>query len=123
MSYKNESNGQHVKARDVVLLASAARTATTSSDWIDVGDAHTLRLLLDVTAGSGTNETWDVAVQTRKDASDSSPRTVGSFTQATGVTSERKAFSGLDRQVRVTGTIGGTDTPTFTSSVTGELVG
>lgn len=123
MSYQNPSNGQFVASKDITLLPSASRTATTAGDWFDVGDAHTLRLLLDVTAASGTSPTWDVAVQTRKDASDASPRTVGSFAQKTGVASERKAFSGLDRQVRVNCTLGGSSTPTFASSVTGELVG
>ncbi len=123
MSYKNESNGEHVTAKDVVMLGSAARTATTSGDWLDVGDAHTLRLLLDCTAISGTDETLDVTVETRKDASDASPRTVGAFAQLLAAGSARKAFSGFDRQVRVTATLGGTGGPAFTCSVSGELVG
>lgn len=122
MSYKNESNGQHVKAKDLTMIGSAARTATAAGDWFDVGDAHTLRLLLDVTAASGTTPTLDVVVQTRKDASDSSPRTAATFTQATAATNERKAVSALDRQARVNCTIAGT-TPSFTFSVSGEIVG
>lgn len=122
MAYQNPSNGQFVTARDVVMLPSAARTATVAGDWFDVGDAHTLRLLLDVTAASGTTPTFDVTVQTRKDASDASPRSVGTFTQKTTTGTERKAFCGFDRQARVNVTIGGT-TPSFTASITGEMVG
>ena len=122
MGYKNERTGRWANTEDVVLLGSEARTATTNGEWFDVGDAHTLRLLLDVTARSGTSPTCDVSVQTRKDADDASPRTVGSFAQKTAAGSERKAFTGLDRQVRVVQTLGGT-TPSFTSSVSGELVG
>lgn len=123
MGYKNETTGEYVNAKDVVLLGSEARAATTSGEWFDVGDAHTLRLLLDCTALAGTNETLDVSIQTRKNGDDASPRTVGSFTQLTAAGSARKVFSDLDRQVRVVATLGGTDSPTFTASVSGELVG
>lgn len=125
MGYKNESNGQHVNAVDVVLLASAARAGAgaTNGDWLDVGEAHTLRLVLTCSALAGTDETLDCAVQTRRDPSDASPRTVGSFTQQLAAATERKAFSGLDRQVRVVATLGGTGSPTYTAGVSGELVG
>lgn len=123
MSYNDPTSRQFVEARDITFLASAARTATTSSEWFDVNSAHTLRVLLACTALSGTDETLDVSVTTRKDANDSSPRTVGSFTQLLAAATVRKEFSGLNRQVRITATLGGTDTPSFTAAITGELVG
>jgi hypothetical protein len=123
MSYIDPTSREYVEAKEVTFLASAARTATTSSDWIDIGSAHTLRVLLACTALSGTDETLDVSVTTRYDANDASPRTVGSFTQLTAAGTVRKEFAGLNRQVRVTATLGGTDTPSFTAAITGELVG
>jgi len=121
--YIDPTTREFVDTKDITFLASAARTATTSSSWFDVGNAHTLRVLLACTALSGTNETLDVSVTTRHDANDSSPRTVGSFTQLLAAATVRKEFAGLSRQVRITATLGGTDTPSFTAAITGELVG
>lgn len=122
MSYIDPTTRQHVDAKEITLLAASSRTASENSAWIDVGDAHTLRLDLTITANSGTAETLDVTIQTRKDANDTA-RTLGTFTQKTDGTDERKCFSGLDRQIRAVTTIGGSDTPTFAFSLSGELVG
>lgn len=43
--------------------------------------------------------------------------TVGSFTQATGTTTEAKAFGPLGSSSRWRWTIGGTDTPSFTFAI------
>lgn len=115
------SDGTYVHTETFPAVASAARTATGSSPAVEVGALAALRgLLLDITAASGTSPTITVAVETSSDSA--TWYTVGSFAQRTGVASERKSFSGLDRFVRLTWTIGGT-TPSFTFSVTaGELV-
>ena len=46
--------------------------------------------------------------------------TLGSFTQATGVTSETKTFGPVRRYIRAKSTIGGT-TPKFTFTLSGDL--
>src|SRR5687767_3449690 len=109
---------KYVDAEDITLFGSAARTATTNGDAVDTGRG-VLRLTLDVTAVSGT-PTLDVEIQTRKDSTDAW-RAIASFAQKTGVSSERKCFSGCDRQVRAVATIGG-GTPSLTFSVSGDAV-
>lgn len=71
---------------------------------------------LHVTAVSGTNPTLDVIVQSDDNASFTSATTRLTFTQADAITSEWKSASGAitDDYWRVSWTIGGTDTPTFT---------
>jgi len=99
-----------------ITLERDTLTATRDGETVDLMRAG-LALTLAVTAASGTNPTLDVALQTSHDAT--TWTTVASFARATGVTSERKRFSGLDRYVRVVATLGGTS-PSFTFSVTGE---
>jgi hypothetical protein len=120
--YIDPTTHEYVKTRDVTFLASSARTATASSDALDCSGAHTVRVVLDVTAASGTTPTLDISLQTRRDASDTW-RTVGSFTQITDATGDQiKSFSGLDRQVKLLCTIAGT-TPSFTFSAAAEFMG
>lgn len=117
MSY-HKSNHQYVDAEAITPLASALRSSTVSSAAIEVGDNHTLRMLQDATASSGS-PTLDTDCETGPTAA--GPWiVVGSFAQETGVGSERKAFSGLDRFARFTATFGGTGDITY--SVSGELV-
>lgn len=114
----NMSGGRYAATTPVTLHASAARTTTANGSAIELGDKGTLRLLLSVTANSGTDETLDVAVETSYDGT--TWRSVAAFAQKTGTGTERKSFSGMDRFARVAWTIGGTDTPSFTFAVTGE---
>lgn len=95
---------------------SGSQAATIATDVIDVGARGCARLTLNVT--TATAGSLDVTVQTRKDESDSW-RTVAAFAQKTTVTSERKCFSGLDRQVRANCVI---VTGPFEFSISGELV-
>jgi hypothetical protein len=108
-------SGDHSFADEeaVSFAASAARTADGAGDALDT-DRGVARLTLDVTATEGNAETLDVTVQTRKDTNDSW-RSVGTFTQATAVGSERKCFAGLDRLVRASWVI---DSTLTISSVT-----
>lgn len=111
--------GRYARTKDVTLFSSAARTETANGSAVEVGDVATVRLLLDVTAVSGT-PTLDVTVETSFDGS-TSWRSLGAFAQKTAVSSERKSFGGCDRFVRAVATIGG-GTPSLTFSVTGEGV-
>ena len=113
------ANGRHADTLPVTLHESAARTATGTGSALELGDRGVLRLLIDVTAASGTTPTLDVTVETSFDGS--TWRSVAAFAQRTSVASERKSFAGCDRFVRVSYTIGGT-TPSFTFSVSGEAV-
>lgn len=103
----------------VVLVPSGTRTTAGSGGTVATGSADTVRLTLAVTAASGTTPSTTVSVQHSSDGT--TWTTVGSFTAATGVTSERKTFGALDRYVRASWTMTGT-TPSFTFSVLGELV-
>jgi len=113
------ANGRSADTLSLSLHDSATRTSTGNGSSYELGDRGVLRLLLDVTAASGTSPTLDIAVQTSYDGS--TWRAVASFTQATTTGTERKSFSGCDRFVRITYTLGGT-TPSFTFSVSGEAV-
>lgn len=109
--------GAYADTDDITLAPSATITATTNGAAFDVRKGC-LALTLNVTAASGTSPTLDVAVQTRRDASDAW-RAVAAFAQRTAAGSERRCFAGCDRQVRVVATVGGT-TPSFTFSVSGD---
>lgn len=109
---------------DAPLHPSAARTATgNGAVELDMGDATTLRLLLTVSAASGTTPTLDVKVQTRESSSGTwrDLPAQGAFAQKTAAGTEQKVFTGTDRFVRIVHTIGGT-TPSFTFAVTGSAV-
>lgn len=116
----HRSNGQWADTEECVLLPSGTRTATENGDAYDAGARGVFRGILTVSAASGTSPTLDVAIQTRRNASDTW-RTVGSFAQATAAGAERKCFAGIDREVRAVATLGGTS-PSFDVSVSGELV-
>ena len=114
------ANGRYANTADVILQASAAKTATYQGAWVEIGDRGTLRLKCDVTAISGT-PTLDITVETADDAAGTNTRTLSTFTQKTGVSAEKKSFTGCDRFARVNCTIGG-GTPSLTFSVAGEAV-
>lgn len=118
------ANGRYADMLDVSALDPQTLGVTTNGAAVEVGDRGDACLELNVTAGSGTNPTADVKIQTSKDGSGSGLgawRDVAAFAQATGVTSERKSFTGLDRFIRTVVTIGGTGSPSFTLGVSGEL--
>lgn len=76
------------------------------------------KLLLEVTAVSGTTPSLSVFVDTSP--SGNTWQQIGLFTATTAAGFKRLTVSGCERYVRVRWTIAGTDTPTFTFSVTGE---
>lgn len=119
--FQNPTSGEISNITDVTLFASAARTTTANGTAVALGDLGTLRLLLDVTAASGTTPSMTVTVETSFDGSTNWAAIGTAFTAATGVTSQRKTYPGCDRYVRGVTTISGT-TPSFTFSLTGEAV-
>ncbi len=118
MGYIKE-NGQWADTEDVTL-ASGVLTATAEGAAVAAGHRYSARLTLDVTGVSGTSPTLDAVIETSEDKV--TWTTVGSFAQATAVSKQRKVFSGLDRYVRAKETLGGSDTPTVTRTIKGELV-
>lgn len=102
----------------------AARTATGDGTGIDLRDYDgDLMLILDsAAAGAGTNPTLDVSVEHSDEASDNFTQ-IGTtaFTRVTTTASRQKLVISKDeakRYVRVKYTIGGTNSPSFTFSVT-----
>lgn len=121
-----------MQARSVVLPNGHGRTiptanladetdlaATKTQDSLDLGGPiGALTMTLDVTAASGTTPTNDTIIEHSHDGT--TWATLGSFTQATGVTSETKTFGPVRRYIRAKSTIAGT-TPLFTFTLSGDL--
>jgi hypothetical protein len=103
----------------------AARTATGEATSVDLRDYDgDLMLNLDsAAAGAGTNPTLDVTVEHSDEASANFTQ-IGTtaFTRVTSTASRQALVISKDeakRYVRVKYTIGGTNSPSFTFSVTG----
>ena len=121
-----------LQTRSVVLSNGHGRTVSTTNlaNEIDLDTTKTqssldlggpfgaMTLTLDVTAASGTLPTNDTIVEHSHDGS--TWVTLGSFTQATGVTMETKIFGPCHRYIRGKSTIGGTS-PLFTFTLSGDL--
>lgn len=107
---------QFVRGDVVSLAASAARTATGNGATTDAANVHSLSLLLDVTAASGTTPNLTVTIEESDDGT--TWRTVAAFAAKTAVSTERKSFQVSADFVRAVWAITGT-TPSFTFSVTG----
>lgn len=120
MARYSSTLNQFIAGDELTPVASAARTTSSDSGWLNCEKYSTLRLILDVTARSGTSPTLDVTVFTADDSSGTNARaaTGSPFAQKTNVAAERKTFTGLDAYYRVAWTVGGT-TPSFTFSVSG----
>lgn len=107
------------------LHPTAARTSTGNGTGVDVRqlDGDLVLILDSAAAGAGTNPTLDVTVE-HSDTSGSGYTAItgAAFTQVTSTASQQKLVinkDGAKRYVRVTYTIGGTSSPSFTFSVTG----
>lgn len=110
------------RSQDVTTHVSTAETATGNDTAVELGDVATVRLVLAVTAASGTTPTLDVTVETSMDNGVTDAwRSLGTFAQKTAAGSERKSFGGCDRWVRTRRVVAGT-TPSFTYTVSGEGV-
>lgn len=111
-------DGRAAEVFDAPLFGLAARTATTVSDTYEAGDMDTFRMLLTVSAASGTLPTLNVILESSPDGV-TGWQTFGTFAQMTAAGSIRDVFGPCDRYVRATATIAGT-LPSFTMSLTGE---
>lgn len=107
---------------EVSLFAGEDVSESVNGEWVDTSRFSTLVLTLDVTAfadnSEGDPETVDVAVYTASDSEGTDAAQVASFTQVTGVGSERKVFTGLDNFCRVQVTVAG-DAPEASLTVAG----
>lgn len=99
------------------LVASGAKTTSSSSTVLEIGDVvNKMRVQLECTARSGTNPTLDVVIEDTVDGT--SYNTIGTFTQLTNTGRQVIDITGVfTNRVRARWTIGGTATPTFTFSV------
>ena len=116
------------------IYASAARTATFTSNVIVSVGKKGARFVLETTAVTGTNPTWDVKLQVIDRLTGAALDWPGAlFIQVTGTETqvlviypgiaETTSISLSDHMpnlYQVVSTIGGTDTPTFTSSLSVE---
>lgn len=115
------------QATGVELAPAASRTSTLTGTGIDVLEYEGVALvLLNASAGTGTNPTLDVKLQHSDDDSTYEDVTSGTFSQVTdaaetaGVKVMKLNVSDLKRYLRVIGTMAGT-TPSFDFGV--EFVG
>ncbi|MFF4547264.1 hypothetical protein ACFY1J_24060 [Streptomyces sp. NPDC001406] len=107
---------------DPIGAVGAVQTGVTgagNTGSAEVGGRATARLTLNVTAATGTTPSLTVNVQTSAD--NATWVTVGSFAAKTGVSSEAKAFAGLDRYIRAQWPAPTGTTPSFTFNISGEL--
>jgi hypothetical protein len=112
-----KQDGEYADVDQLTLVGSSEQAATFNSQTLEPGDRGTACLTLDVTDVSGGAPTLDIEIQTSADGT--TWRAIASFTQATGITSERKSFTGIDRFVRAVCTLDGAST--FTFSVSGDF--
>ena len=108
-----------IRTKTATFHASGAETVTGDSKAtpVKVTQFKEAEFFLDVTAAGGTTKTLDVAIVT-KDPISGKWFTLVSFTQATGVTTERKVVTGnLGAFLAAVWTIAGTGSPTFTFSI------
>lgn len=82
------------------------------------GAANVVLVILHVTAAEGDTHTLDAVIQTAPDASTWS--TVSTATQITATTGQQvvAAYVGTDEYAQVVATVGGTNTPKVTYSLT-----
>lgn len=101
--------------------ATAARTATGNGSAVDCGEYDgDLVLVLDSAAGAGTNPTLDIKLQSSATSNGTYADISGAaFTQVTTASSQKLTVNRDDaaRYLRIVYTIGGTDNPSFTFSV------
>ena len=108
-------------ATAVALATPAARTATLTGTGVDLVDYEgKVAIVQNIGVVSGTNPTWDGKIQDSPDNSNWTDVSGATFTQVTASTNIQKITinaNSVARYVRYVGTIGGTSTPTFNSSV------
>ncbi len=111
--------GRQSGCEDLDLSPSAALTADTTSQVVELGGPKPCRLTLKVTSVS-TDDTLDVTIQ-GSDTNDftNDVRTLATFTQATAATSQSLSFLGA-RFIRANYNVTGSSV-SITCSLTGEV--
>ncbi len=90
---------------------------------VEVSGHGTARLDLVISAVSGTTPSMTVTIQTSFDnGATDAWRTVAAFPAQTAAGTVRQSFTGLDRWIRANVTAETGTTPSFTYSLSGELV-
>lgn len=105
------------------LLHSAARTTSsnTRTTPTDVSGFREGNFKINCTAATGTNPTLDVSIDTW-DETTNTWSSITTFTQLIATGSELKTVAtNLGQSIAVSWVIGGTNTPTFTFSVSCDL--
>lgn len=121
-----DSTGRYVPPAETAstttgALASAARTSSSQGTAFSTAGLDSISGTLIVTAASGTDETLDVVLQTTADGTNYYDLTPA-FPQQTGTQAGvSRVFDGLGALSRWKWTIGGTDTPSFTFSISTTL--
>ncbi len=105
----------------LVLLAPGTVTASGASTPVDVGQYRAARLLVDVSAASGSAATLVAYIETAASATATTWRQVGTPINGGVVSAQAISVSDFDRFVRVRYVVGGT-APSFDIAVTGESV-
>lgn len=103
----------------ITILDSVTKTSSFVQEY-EIGDRGTVRLDLNVSAISGSGALFHGQIETRRDSTDSW-RVVDAFQPVSAVGSQRRSMSGLDRLIRLAGTIAGSS-PTVTLSLSGHAV-
>lgn len=101
-----------------LAVASAARTASGNSGPITgAGKMAQVLLMVHCTAASGTSPTLDVSLEQSADGTSWAAITGSAATQLTAAGNRTAGALATANYVRAVWTIGGTDTPTFTFSI------
>lgn len=117
-SWSGQGFGAFPCIRGQLFKASGDTTASSSSSAVQLGAVtagQRVYAAIHVLSSSGSSPTLDVIVESDDNGGMSSPTTRASFTQATGSTSQFISAAGAitDDYWRVSWTIGGSATPTF----------
>lgn len=110
--------------RGIVELNSALTSSGSSAGYQHGGFTGSMFAALHVTAVDGTSPTFDAVLESDDNAGFTSPTTRATFTQVTGITSEMVEYAATetDDYYRITYTIGGTGSPSFTVAVSIGIV-
>lgn len=119
LKYQLSANGRGISLVHGYVMHVAEETASDDETGVQIGalsSSQTMHCALHVTAVSGTSPTLDVVVQSDDNAGFTSAVQRGAFTQASATGYEWLQIVGpqTDDYWRVSWTIGGSDTPTFT---------
>lgn len=99
----------------------AAVDVTLDSDGVSTYPRSAAKLLLAVTAVSGTGPTLDVVVETSASGTGGWQQ-IGAFSTAAAEGHQRLAVAGAERYVRARWAIAGDDAPSFTFALSGDAV-